>query len=298
MPPHVLLPRPIGNTGGNMPHGQTAGYLGKTYDPFVLNADPTDPNFKVPDLLPPDYVTASCGSPARSALASSTGRSGRSRPAADARLLDSNFEQAYTLIRRATRARRSTCRRSRMPSGEVRPDPVRQELPAGPAADRGGRAVRHRQHVRDRVQRDHLGHPRLGAVQPDRVLREQVGPNFDNAYTALLEDLADRGMLDTTMVLAMGEFGRTPKINPAGGRDHWPQCWSMAMAGGGVKGGQVIGASDEIGAYPKDRPVPAAAVAATIMYGLGIDLDKELPGAQGRPMPMVDRGIEPVKELF
>ncbi|HJY33633.1 MAG TPA: DUF1501 domain-containing protein, partial [Vicinamibacterales bacterium] len=71
-----------------------------------------------------------------------------------------------------------------------------------------------------------------------------------------------------------------------------------SMAGGGVKGGQVVGASDELGAYPKDRPVPAAAVAATMMYALGIDIDKELPGPQGRPMPVVDRGVEPIRELF
>ena len=100
------------------------------------------------------------------------------------------------------------------------------------------------------------------------------------------------------MVVAMGEFGRTPKVNPAGGRDHWPQCWTMSMAGGGVKGGQVVGASDEIGAYPKDRPVPAAEVAATIYHGLGIDLENELPGPQGRPIRVVDHGVEPIMELF
>jgi hypothetical protein len=133
---------------------------------------------------------------------------------------------------------------------------------------------------------------------PIQAYRDLLGPMFDNAYASLLEDLASRGLLDSTMVVAMGEFGRTPKINPAGGRDHWPQCWTMSLAGGGVKGGQVIGSSDEIGAYPKDRPVPAASVAATILYGLGVDLDKELPGLQGRPMPVVDRGIEPVRELF
>ena len=77
---------------------------------------------------------------------------------------------------------------------------------------------------------------------------------FDMAYSSLLQDLQDRGLLANTMVLAMGEFGRTPKVNPAGGRDHWPQCWSIIMAGGGVKGGQVIGASDEIGASPKGPP--------------------------------------------
>ena len=121
---------------------------------------------------------------------------------------------------------------------------------------------------------------------------------FDNAYASLLEDLTSRGLLDNTMVVAMGEFGRTPKINPAGGRDHWPQCWTVSMAGGGIRGGQVIGASDEIGAYPKDRPVPAAAVPATMLHGLGIDLEKDLPGPQGRPIRVVDQGVEPIKELF
>jgi uncharacterized protein (DUF1501 family) len=105
-------------------------------------------------------------------------------------------------------------------------------------------------------------------------------------------------LLNNTMVVAMGEFGRTPKVNPAGGRDHWPQCWTMLMAGGGVGGGKVVGASDEIGAAPKDRPTSPAEVAATIYHGLGINLELELPGAQGRPIPLVDRGVEPIRELF
>ncbi len=133
---------------------------------------------------------------------------------------------------------------------------------------------------------------------PIEVYRDLLGPMFDNAYASLLEDLTSRGLLGNTMVVAMGEFGRTPKINPAGGRDHWPQCWTVSMAGGGIKGGQVIGASDDIGAYPKDRPVPAAAVAATMLHGLGIDLEKDLPGPQSRPIRVVDHGVEPIMELF
>jgi uncharacterized protein (DUF1501 family) len=121
---------------------------------------------------------------------------------------------------------------------------------------------------------------------------------FDNAYASLLEDLTSRGLLGNTLVVAMGEFGRTPKINPAGGRDHWPQCWTVSMAGGGVRGGQVIGASDEMGAYPKDRPVPAAAVAATVLHAVGVDLEKDLPGPQSRPIRVVDHGVEPIRELF
>jgi uncharacterized protein (DUF1501 family) len=100
------------------------------------------------------------------------------------------------------------------------------------------------------------------------------------------------------MVVSTGEFGRTPKVNPAGGRDHWPGCWTMMMAGGGIKGGQVIGASDDIGATPKDRPTTPAEIAATIYRSLGIPIDTELPGSQGRPIRVVDNGVEPIKELF
>jgi uncharacterized protein (DUF1501 family) len=121
---------------------------------------------------------------------------------------------------------------------------------------------------------------------------------FDNGFSSLMEDLQNRRMLDNTMVVAMGEFGRTPKVNPAGGRDHWPQCWSIIMGGGGIKGGQIIGASDDIGATPKDRPTTPAQIAATIYNGLGVPLELELPGAQSRPIPLVDRGVEPIKELF
>jgi uncharacterized protein (DUF1501 family) len=125
-----------------------------------------------------------------------------------------------------------------------------------------------------------------------------VAPNFDQAFSALLEDLQQRGLYQNTMVTAMGEFGRTPKINPAGGRDHWPQCWTMLMGGGPLKGGTVVGSSDEIAAAPRDHPVTPAQIAATVYKGLGIDLAVELPGAQGRPIPLVDRGVEPVRELF
>jgi uncharacterized protein (DUF1501 family) len=125
-----------------------------------------------------------------------------------------------------------------------------------------------------------------------------VAPNFDQAYSALLEDLAQRGMLANTMVLAMGEFGRTPKINPAGGRDHHPGVWSILMGGGPLKGGQVIGASDELGYAPKTRPLTPAHIAATVYKGLGLDPHQELPGPQNRPLPLVDYGAEAIKELF
>jgi uncharacterized protein (DUF1501 family) len=126
--------------------------------------------------------------------------------------------------------------------------------------------------------------------------RDTLCPMFDQAYTALLDDLAQRGMLDTTLVLAMGEFGRTPHLNPRGGRDHWPGCWSVLFAGGGIRGGQVVGSSDATGAEPKDRPVTPAEVAATVYHALGLDPAACLPGPDGRPLPLAD--ARPVAELF
>lgn len=133
---------------------------------------------------------------------------------------------------------------------------------------------------------------------PIQCYQDQVGPAFDMAYASLLEDLHNSGLLKDTLVVATGEFGRTPKINPAGGRDHWPQCWSMLWAGGGIKGGNIVGASDEIGAYPKDRPANPGEVVATIFKALQIDLDTELPGLQGRPIRVVEHGVNAINELF
>ncbi|MFN8004943.1 MAG: DUF1501 domain-containing protein [Acidobacteriota bacterium] len=134
---------------------------------------------------------------------------------------------------------------------------------------------------------------------PLACYRDQVGPMFDHGYASLLEDLHQRGLLQNTLVVATGEFGRTPKINPAGGRDHWPQCWSMLFAGGGVKGGANCRRLRRNRlAYPKDRPTTPGEVTATIMRSLGISLETELPGLQGRPIPAVEHGVNPISELF
>ena len=121
---------------------------------------------------------------------------------------------------------------------------------------------------------------------------------YDQAYTALIEDLAQRGMLDTTLVCNLAEFGRTPRVNPAGGRDHWPHCLTVGFAGGGVQGGRVVGRSDPIGGVPADRPVEPAEIAATIFHSLGLDLETKLPGPAGRPFPLVDTGKHAIRELF
>jgi uncharacterized protein (DUF1501 family) len=129
-------------------------------------------------------------------------------------------------------------------------------------------------------------------------MRDIVAPMYDQGYSALLEDLFQRGMLDNTLVCNLAEFGRTPKVNPAGGRDHWPQCWTVYFAGGGVKGGRVVGKSDDIGGYPVERPVKPSEVVATIYRSLGLDLEAHLPGPQSRPFPLVDFGTQPIMELF
>jgi len=129
-------------------------------------------------------------------------------------------------------------------------------------------------------------------------MKDIVAPMYDQGYSALLEDLFARGMLDSTLVASLAEFGRTPKVNPTGGRDHWPQCWSVAFAGGGVKGGRSVGKSDEIGAYPAEKPVQPKEIVATIFHALGLDLESHLPGPQQRPFPLVDVGTQPIRELF
>jgi hypothetical protein len=298
-PPHVLMPRPIGNTGGNMPHGQTAGFLGKIYDPFVLNADPSEPNFQVPDMLPPDYMPAIRVERRRNwrELIDKSVKQFEADP--DARLLDSTFQQAYTLmssakareafdINKEPEESRSRYGRNRFGQSCLL---ARRLIEAGVRFV----TVNMFETVFDEITWDIHG---SSPFSPISCYRDLVGPMFDNAYSSLLEDLQQRGLLEETLVVAMGEFGRTPKVNPAGGRDHWPACWTILFAGGGVKGGQVIGESDEIGAAPKTRPVTPAEVAATIYRAVGIPLDTELPGPQSRPIPAVDRGVEPIHELF
>jgi hypothetical protein len=129
-------------------------------------------------------------------------------------------------------------------------------------------------------------------------MKNIVAPTYDRGYSALIEDLDRRGMLESTMVTGLAEFGRTPKVNPAGGRDHWPQCFSCTFAGGGVQGGRAIGASDPIGAVPADRPTPPGEVVATIFHSMGLDLHAEMPGPGGRPFPLVDFGVKEITELF
>jgi hypothetical protein len=125
---------------------------------------------------------------------------------------------------------------------------------------------------------------------------DTVAPAFDTAFAQLLTDLDQRGLLDTTLVVATGEFGRTPFVNANGGRDHWANCWTALVAGGGVKGGRVIGASDRLGGEPTDRPVTPQELVATVFHALGVAPDATIPGPTGEPVAVYPG--RPVVELF
>jgi hypothetical protein len=299
VPGYVLLPRPIGRTGGNLPHGHAAGFLGKQYDPFILNADPSDKNFKVPDLLPPDYISAVRAQRRQKMRDAVDGaiESFESQP--QARQLDDNFNLAYRLM--SSPAARNAF------ALDKEPDRTRDRygrtrfgqscLMARRLIEAGVRLVTVNmfETVFDEVTWDiHGSRPFTDITEMAKL----VAPSFDQAYSTLLEDLKERGLFESTVVIAMGEFGRTPKINPAGGRDHHPGVWTIMLGGGPIKGGQVIGESDELGYVPKTRPVTPAEVAATLFKGLGLDPHKELPGPQNRPLPLADYNAQPIKELF
>ena len=122
-------------------------------------------------------------------------------------------------------------------------------------------------------------------------------PTFDQAFSALIDDLDGRGRLETTLVIAAGEFGRTPRLNATGGRDHWPGVWSVVLAGGGVRGGQVVGSSDAHAGSPTERAVSPQDLLATAYYSLGIDATQYLMRPDGRPTALVEGG-EAIRELF
>jgi uncharacterized protein (DUF1501 family) len=128
-------------------------------------------------------------------------------------------------------------------------------------------------------------------------LRELLVPAFDRAVPALLDDLDRRGLLGSTLVILATEFGRTPRINPLAGRDHWPNAFSIAVAGGGLNSGQVVGGTDKLAAAVADRPITPQDLAATLLTVLGIDPATKIHTPAGRPVPLVSGGT-PIAELL
>ncbi len=290
LPSHILLPfKPK--------RGQSAGFLGKTHEPFVIDSDPSNQDFRVRDLLPPDYVSA-LRVERRVGFRNLVDRAFKrfEEGSASTRLLDSNFAQAYRIIS-SSEARDAF-------DLALEPEKLRRRygmnqfgqscLLARRLVERGVRFVT------VNMFDDLAGSWDIHGQAPFSSLTalDSLGPSFDSGFSTLIEDLHDRGLLDNTLVVATGEFGRSPKINPAGGRDHWPACGTLVFSGGGVVGGQVIGSSDSIASEPRDRPVSPDEIQASIYQALGISLHTELPGPGNRPVPIVEIGVEPIHELF
>jgi hypothetical protein len=299
LPAFVVLPETMGRGGGNLPNGQAGGFLGKAHDPFALMADPSQPNFKVPDLLPPPEIGEARLERRRRMRDVVDSTLKNFEATENAQLLDSNFQAAYRLM--TSPQARDAFDLSKEPTK------VRERygmtrfgqccLLARRLIEGGVRFVTINTFltVFDEITWDIHGSKPFTSIEG---MKNIVAPLYDTAYSALIEDLDQRGMLDKTMVCNLAEFGRTPRVNPAAGRDHWPQCFTTYFAGGGVKGGQVVGRSDPIGGVPAERPVDPGNIAATIFHSLGLNIESHLPGPAGRPFPLVDIGKREIHELF
>lgn len=299
LPASVVLPETMGRGGGNLPNGQAGGFLGKAHDPFALMADPSQPNFKVPDLLPPPEIGEARLERRRRMRDVVDSTLKNFEATENAQLLDSNFQAAYRLM--TSPQARDAFDLSKEPTR------VRERygmtrfgqccLLARRLIEGGVRFVTINTFltVFDEITWDIHGSKPFTSIEG---MKNIVAPLYDKAYSALIEDLDQRGMLDKTLVCNLAEFGRTPRVNPAAGRDHWPQCFTTYFAGGGVKGGQVVGRSDPIGGVPAERPVDPGNIAATIFHSLGLNIESHLPGPAGRPFPLVDIGKREIHELF
>ena len=294
VPAYVALPSVLYDGDGGEVPGQGPGILGARHAPFLVKGDPTRADFSVETLdLPAEVGRARFRSRAglQEALDREAERLGR---AAGAEGHDADYERAFRLLQ-------------------------------SPAARDAFRLAAEPDRVRDRYGRHHFGQSCLLArrlveagvplvtvywnsprnddpghwdthVNSFGRLKNHLLPPFDLGMTALLEDLAERGLLDETLVVWCGEFGRTPKINRGGGRDHWGMCQSALLAGAGVRGGQVYGSSDGSAAYAAELPVSPDDLAATALHALGIPPDREMRDAQGRPLPLCTG--RPVLGLF
>jgi len=287
MPSFVSVPWLVSHPsapGGQAP-GQNAGYLGSAHDPFVVTGDPNAPNFSVQGLRPGVELS----------LERLEGRaellSRLSRAESQVAQLPTLHQKAFQLIHSANAREAFDLSRE--------PDRIR---------DRYGRHI-HGQSCLMARRLIEAG-VRLVCVswhQDGQSFWDTHGNNFpslktrlmpfaDRGFSALLEDLSDRGMLDETLVVQVGEFGRAPKVNGSAGRDHWPFCYSAVMAGGGVSGGRVYGKSDRIGAYPAESPVSPSDLAATIYEAMGVDPEMTLPDREGRPIRLTEG--DPIRGLF
>jgi hypothetical protein len=291
LPPYVILGSPL-HQGLKRAVGEGGGSLGSTYDPFRVDYEPGT-GLKLPDVELPEGVSSErLGD--RWGLLEDIERTRDSRAfAGPPARLKRHYELAHTLI----------ASRESLAALDVGREPSRVREAYGP--HRFGQCcliarrlveagtpfiqVNWSTHVEGPEDAGDGGwdmHDRYFQVMQDRH-----GWMFDRALSALLDDLHDRGLLDSTLVVGVGEFGRTPKINERAGRDHWNTCYSALLAGAGVRGGRAVGASDRRGEHPTDRPVTPADLGATVLARLGVGA-ADLTGIGLTPMGTV------IEELF
>jgi Protein of unknown function (DUF1501) len=287
VPPYVITPFPHCDSTVYITPGQFGGCLGARYDPYVLNADPNAADFR------PTF--GGLDAPAADRLG------GRQELLAR---LDTSPVANESLSREFNAHRQEAL--ALVASPEVRRAfDLSRESPA--TRDRYGRHSWGQSHLLarrlveagSRFVTTVNGPSIVWDTHKDnfRQLESRLVPPMERAFSALLADLEERGLLDTTLVVWLGDFGRTPTINKDAGRDHWPQCYSAVLAGGGIRGGQVVGASDAVGAYPKDRPLRPADLHATVFTALGYDPNAiSYRSPDGRPFPLSD-GV-PIRELL
>ncbi len=279
LPRSVILPGPIARTGVDIPHGQSAGCLGPDLDPFHLADDPAGARFDPGRSLDRaiafvDGVAGRLATPRKLALANSK------------RMTSPKSRNAFNLAEEREAVRDAYGRTTFGQSC----------LSARRLVEAGVRVVTVNMFdtVFDRVSWDCHGSSPFSTLSD---YASHLLPTFDLAFGALLDDLERTGRLESTLVVAAGEFGRTPRINASGGRDHWPGAWSVAMAGGGVRGGQVVGSSDSRAACPADRPVTPQDLLATMYHSLGIDASRSLARPDGESRAILE-DAEPIAELF
>ncbi|MGH7201851.1 MAG: DUF1501 domain-containing protein [Planctomycetaceae bacterium] len=284
LPPFIAVPN--FHVGGGKFSGH--GYLPAAARPFATGGDPAKADFQVKDLdVFPGVTTDRLAR--RREFVTALDRLSRTVERSGSTPSDPHFEQAYRLITspEAKRAFDLDEEPASVRNRYGRKTVGQSTLLARRLIERGVPfvTVNHRGWDTHADAYTRLKEGYTGAKVPVGLV-----PSLDLALSALLDDLKDRSLLDETLIVVMGEFGRTPKLNTQGGRDHWPRFFSVLLAGGGVVGGQVIGASDAVGESPADRPVTPADLAATIYTLLGIDPQLELHTSDGRPVRLTYDG--------
>lgn len=294
MPPFVLVPEAISPIGVERP-GQFAGFLGPAYDPWRIVGDPIHARFHVGALSLPEGVGVERLADRRGLLAALDACSKALADSPSAVTLDSAQARAFDLITssRVQKALDLSAESSETHDRYGRTIFGQSTLLARRLIESGVRLV-HVNWVRHDdgpggqgydTHRNHLS-----------FCKSDLFPPTDAAFGSLIEDLSDRGLLDETLVVLMGEFGRTPRFNKDGGRDHWPRCFSAILAGGGVRGGYVHGASDRIGASATRDPATPADLIATLYHALGVDHHAWLRDLQNRPLRIAEG--EPIADLM